>query len=110
MMWLDGWKTHWDKAGPGVRLPRISTMTKHRKQSPLVGDVVKITFWDHAEQSDDALLFDVYGVLTKKTPQAYKIESWRYHDPLDKAGDSNKDNENYFAVVRKAIVDIKVLK
>ncbi len=75
-----------------------------------VGDIVKITFWDHAENASDAFLFDVYGMISKKTRQALIIDSWRYHDPLDAAADTRDDNENRFAIVKKAIQSIEVLK
>ena len=74
---------------------------------PVVGDVVQFVFWDHAE-NDDAMLFEVYGVVTANNKTAYTVHTWRHHDPLRQAADDNKDNENYFSIVKKTIVSHKV--
>ena len=77
---------------------------------PKVGDIIHITFWDHAESSDDALLFEVMGRLYKITKMAYCLKSWCYASDLDKARDSHEDNETKFAIVKRAIDSIKVIK
>lgn len=76
-----------------------------------VGDVVHIIFWDHCENFDDAMKFEVYGRITKITKMAYIIHTWIYSDPLQKVADSNHaSNENSFAIVKKAIESIRVIK
>jgi hypothetical protein len=77
---------------------------------PAPGDVVQITFWDHAEASDDVLRFEVFGRIYKITPRAYCLKSWCYVSDIDRVGDSNEDNENRFAILKRAIDEIKVLK
>ena len=80
------------------------------KTTPKVGDLVTITFWDHAEASDDALLFEVIGRLYRITRKAYCIKSWCYAKDVDAARDSNEDNETRFAIVKRAIDTLRVLK
>ena len=85
-------------------------MAKKPVKRPSVGDVVVITFWDHAENSKDALKFEAIGRITGSTRMAYSVRCWGYVDDVDRAGDSNTDNENHYAIVKKAIESIKVLK
>ena len=82
------------------------------KSKPIkIGDVIYAVFWDHAENSSDAMQFEVYGKVTAITKKAYIVYAWLYHDPVQKAADSNcKDNEFCFAIVKSAIDTIKVLK
>ena len=77
---------------------------------PVIGDLVICTFWDHAENSKDALLFEVVGRLFGVTKKAYKIKSWGYVREVDRAGDGNPDNENSYAIVKRAVDSIRVLK
>ena len=77
---------------------------------PTIGDLVEIIFWDHAEQSKDALLFEVYGRISNITKKAYIIRAWGYVKEVDRAGDGNIDNENTYAIVKRAIDSIRVLK
>ena len=80
------------------------------KKAPKVGDIVQVTFWDHAENAKDALLFEVLGRVASVTRKAYLIRSWGYVNEVDRAGDGNPDNENSYAIVKRAIDSIKVLK
>ena len=80
------------------------------QKRPKVGDLVEVVFWDHAENSKDALLFDVFGRLTSITRKAYIVRSWGYQKDVDRAGDGNTDNENWYAIVKKAVDSIRVLK
>ena len=75
-----------------------------------VGDVVHITFLDHAENSKDALLFEVFGRLYKITRKAYLVRSWGYVSDVDRAVDSNTDNEHTYAIVKSAVESIRILK
>ena len=81
-----------------------------QKKSPVIGDLVICTFWDHAENSKDALLFEVVGRLFDVTKKAYKIKSWSYVSEIDRAGDGNPDNENSYAIVKRAVDSIRILK
>ena len=67
------------------------------------GDIVEITFLDHAENSDDALEFIVYGRVMDITRYAYKIGQWIYAKELDRASNGNPDNEDYKTIVKTAI-------
>jgi hypothetical protein len=76
-----------------------------------VGDLVDIEFFDHAEDAEEALLFKLCGEVEKITRVSYIISTWRYADKVVAAGDDNKkSNENRFAIVKKAITSIKILK
>ena len=78
---------------------------------PEIGDFVHVVFWDHCENFDDAMQFEVIGQLTSMTRQAYIIHCWKYHDSVQRAADKHADeNENKFAIVKKAVESIKRLK
>ena len=86
-------------------------MPRNSKPAPSVGDVVHVTFWDHAQDSKDALLFEIFGRITDITKRAYVIHYWRYVDEVDRAKDDNKkENEDNYAIVKKAIESIRILK
>lgn len=81
------------------------------KQKIEVGDLVDIEFYDHAEDASDAMRFRVAGEILSQTKIAYIIATWRYADKIDRAKDSNtKENENRFAIVKSAIINIKRLE
>lgn len=80
-------------------------------KKPVIGNIVHIVFWDHCENFHDAMKFEAYGKLTSITPQAYIIHTWVYNDSLQRASDNNsKENENSFAIVKKAIESIRILR
>ena len=85
-------------------------MAKKPPQRPSIGDAVHIVFWDHAENSKDALLFEVFGRLIATTKKAHIIRAWGYVSDVDRAGDGNPDNENSYAIVKSAIADMQVIK
>ena len=85
-------------------------MAKNTPQRPSIGDMVHCVFWDHAENSKDALRFEVFGRLIKTTKKAQIIRAWGYVLDIDRAGDGNPDNENSYAIVKAAIESICVLK
>ena len=75
------------------------------------GDLVDIEFLDHAENSDHVLRFNLCGEVEQVTNDAYIIRTWRYSDPVDRAKDENtKENENKYAIVKKAVIGIYHLK
>lgn len=79
-------------------------------KTPVVGDTVRIVFLDHAENSRDAIRFEVIGRVTSITKLAYMVRAWGYVDDVDRAADGNTSNENWYAIVKSAIESIKVLK
>ena len=80
------------------------------KKRPVIGDIVVFKFYDHAENSKDALRFEAIGRVFKITNKAYLIKSWGYVNEVDKAADDNDANEVWFAIVKSAIDDIRILK
>lgn len=81
-----------------------------KAKKPAVGDLVQVIFWDHAQGSRDALKFEVIGRLFKITKKAYMIKCWGYDSEVDRAADSNDENEDWFAIVKSAAESIRVLK
>ena len=76
-----------------------------------IGDIVHIEFLDHAQDAKDVLLFEIFGRITKITPQSYIVHYWRYVKDVDRAADSNdRENEDCYAIVRSAIQSIRRLK
>ena len=69
-----------------------------------VGAIVRIEFLDHAQSSDDAMLFECFGRLTNISKTAYRVHHWRYVNDVDRAADNNaSENEDCFAIVKKAV-------
>ena len=82
-----------------------------KAKKPGIGDVVHIVFYDHCENFSDAMKFDAYGKITDMTQVAYILHTWVYNDPIQRAMDKNADeNESSFAIVKKAVESIRVLK
>lgn len=80
------------------------------QKRPKIGDLVEVVFLDHAENSKDVLLFEVFGRVMGITSKAFLIRAWGYVREVDRAGDGNPDNENSYAIVKRAIESIRVLK
>ena len=75
-----------------------------------VGAIVRIEFLDHAQRSEDAMLFECFGRLTSISKTAYRVHHWRYVDDVARAADHNAgENEDCFAIVKKAVTMIEVL-
>lgn len=86
-------------------------MPKSSKSArPAIGDLVHIVFWDHAENSNDGLRFEVIGRLFKVTRTAYLVRCWGYVTDVDRAADERTDNENWYAIVRRAVESIRRLE
>lgn len=82
-----------------------------KKTKPSVGDIVHITFFDHAQDAEDVLLFEIFGRVTKITPKSYKVHYWLYVNDVDRAKDDNKkENEDSYSIVKRAIESIRILK
>lgn len=76
-----------------------------------VGDLVDIEFLDHAEDADDSMVFKLAGEIMEITKTSYIVATWRYASEVSRAKDDNtKENENRFAIVKKAILNIRKLK
>jgi hypothetical protein len=77
---------------------------------PKIGDVVHVEFYDHAQGGEDAMHFEIWGKLIGITKLAYKVATWQYVNDVDRATDDNKkDNEDWFIIVKKAVVSIRTL-
>ena len=83
---------------------------KEQDKGTTLGDIVKITFLDHAENSDKPMDFIAIGEVTRITKDAYVLHFWKYANDIDRAVDNNKENENCFAIVRRCIKSIRKLK
>ena len=81
---------------------------KVAKKRPQKGDLVEITFLDHAEDGD-VIRFRVHGELYDISRTAYKVRSWAYASDVDRAA-GNPDNEKTFSIVKKAVESVRVLK
>jgi len=77
---------------------------------PKIGDVVHIKFHDHAENSRDVMYYETFGRISAITKLGYKLLAWGYVNEVDRIVDSNPDNETEFAIVKKAIESVRVLK
>ncbi|MHC5059393.1 MAG: hypothetical protein ACYTKD_32475 [Planctomycetota bacterium] len=54
--------------------------------------------------------FEIWGKLIGITKLAYKVATWQYVNDVDRATDDNKkDNEDWFIIVKKAVVSIRTL-
>ena len=78
------------------------------KKRPQKGDLVEITFLDHAEDGN-VLRFRVYGELYDICRTSYRVRSWGYASDVDRAA-GNTDNEKTFSIVKRAVDEIRVLK
>ena len=86
------------------------TSRTRRVDKPSVGDIVRIVFLDHAQDSKEPMLFEVFGRLTNISKDAYRVHHWRYVNDVDRAKDHNsRHNEDCYAIVRKAVTEIEVL-
>lgn len=86
-------------------------MPKNSKYVPVVNDLVHIEFWDHSNGGEGPCHFEVIGRLTEIKKEAYRVDFWRYTDPLHAAADDNKKhNEDWYWIVKAAITNIRQLK
>ena len=72
-----------------------------------IGDEVKITFQDHAQDSNNLLLFNVYGIISAVTKSSVTINSW---DAEGMISEEPNYNTTMYTLVRNAIVNVKYLK
>jgi hypothetical protein len=86
-------------------------MPRSSKSAPTVNDIVRIEFLDHANGGEGPMRFEVIGRITEIKKEAYRVDFWRYTNPIDRASDSNtKDNEDWYWIVRSTITELKILK
>ena len=74
---------------------------------PTNGDVVRVVFLDHVEDSDKPLEFEVFGRILKQTATSTTIGSWLYTKEDNAAGD---ENVKTWCIVNSAIQTINQLK
>jgi len=70
------------------------------------GDIVRIVFLDHVEDSDHPLEFEVFGRILKRNSTATIIGSWLFTKDENEAGD---DNIKTWCIVNSTIQTIKQL-
>lgn len=79
------------------------------KPTPKPGDIVEVRIIDHAEDTDDVQVYLVYGRVVRVTRRGITLDSWALADPLADR-DLEKHNIKPFALVRKAIESITILR
>jgi oligoendopeptidase F len=70
------------------------------------GDVIRLTFWDHVQNSSNLLKCSVYGKVLKVGQKKVVVESWTCH-AKDKA--TVETNSERFAIIRSTIVEYEIL-
>jgi hypothetical protein len=82
-----------------------------RLDKPVVGDIIHCRFLDHAQGSDEPMHFEIFGLVEKVTRTILQVYFWRYVSDVDRAKDDNRhENEDSYAIVRKTITYLKILK
>jgi len=74
---------------------------------PTTGDIVRVVFLDHVEDSDKPIEFEVFGRILKQTTTATTIGSWLFTKEDNAAGD---ENVKTWCIVNSAIQTINRLK
>jgi hypothetical protein len=79
--------------------------------TPKVGDLVHITFWDHADcdiSEQVPLLFECYGRLAEINKVHYRVATWNTPSRTD--GNRYDNNSEFFSIIRGAVVRVRRLK
>lgn len=79
-------------------------------RKPVTGDVIQVRFHDHCEDGDEAIEFLVWGRLNKITRWSYHLHAWAFADAIEEAKNENHENEKTFTIVKKAVLEIKILE
>ena len=58
-------------------------------KSQNIGDIVKIVFLDHVEDSDEPIKFEVFGRIIKTGKTSTTIGSWLYTEETNDPGEAN---------------------
>ena len=69
-----------------------------------IGDIIEVTFWDHAQNSKLPLLFKAWGRLIDKSKAHIAIQTWGHPENLE----CDSQTEGY-AIVKSCIVNVTVL-
>lgn len=80
-------------------------MAKFNKARVIVGDWVRVRFWDHRSNDEDVREYYVVGRLHAITKRAYIIDSWALVDP-DSADRKVEDTCETFCTLKRAIVEV----
>lgn len=67
---------------------------------PKKGDVVEVTFLDHAEDSRDVLPFQVWGRVVRRSKDSLTIGVWLHRD----APGCRDSNTRTFTLVKRAVL------
>lgn len=73
----------------------------------MTGKVLAVTFWDHAQDSNDPIKFVVYGYCVEATNEKVVLDTWAYADEEPPA--DPEPNVCRFVIVREAIIGIELL-
>lgn len=74
---------------------------------PAPGDVVRVVFLDHVEDSDKPLEFEVFGRILKQNATATTIGSWLFTKETNEIEDGNIKT---WCIVNSTIQTINTLK
>jgi hypothetical protein len=74
---------------------------------PSPGDVVRVVFLDHVEDSDKPLEFEVFGRILKQNATATTIGSWLF---TKEANETEDGNIKTWCIVNSTIQTINILK
>jgi len=56
-------------------------------------------------------VFELVGKLVEITRKSYKVYTWLYADPVQRAKDTDPDqNEDFYIIVKSAVSNINVLR
>ena len=74
----------------------------------MVGEDVKITFWDHSEGKGGPVKFNLHGRVVKETPLYLEVQSWYYADEPADYDDGVVENNVVYNILKSTIVSCKV--
>ena len=68
------------------------------------GDIVELKFYDHASDTEDALIFVVWGRVCKQDKKHVVVQSWAHPDNLE-----NDNQTECFSIIKSCIISSRVL-
>lgn len=80
------------------------------KKRPQIDDIIHVVFFDHGENTEDVLRFEVIGRVIKITRRGFIVRSWGYVNDVDRAANNNSENENTYAIVKSAVDSYRILR
>ena len=69
------------------------------------GDIVEVDFYDHAQDSEEALVFRVWGRVCKVEKKHIVVQVWAHPDNME-----NDNQTEYYSIIKSCIISSRVLK